>query len=185
MRLFTAIDPPGPVLENLERLLTLLRPAAQLKWGPVYNLHITTKFIGEWPEERLPEMIETLRSVPQPQAPIEIEIRGLGWFPNPHHPRVFFAAVHAPAALAELAQAIDRALAKLGVPAEDSPYSPHLTLARIKSPAPLTALREAVANLESVEFGSFQARTFHLYRSQPGAAGSVYKKLAEFPLLPQ
>ena len=185
MRLFTAIDLPQPVLDHLERLMARLRPAAHVKWSPVYNLHITTKFIGQWPEERLEDMILTLRGVPPPAQTIGIEVRGLGWFPNPHHPRVFFAAVHATPALEELAGSLDQAAAQLGVASETRAYSPHLTLARIAVPVPLAPLREAIAHLESVEFGSFAAHSFHLYRSQPGAGGSVYHKLAEFPLLPQ
>ena len=61
MRLFTGIDLPEPVLTNLSGLLERLRHTAHLKWTPVYNLHLTTKFIGEWPEARVPELIEHLR----------------------------------------------------------------------------------------------------------------------------
>ena len=62
MRLFTGIDLREDVRERLERLLTHLRPCAHLKWSPVYNLHVTLKFIGEWPEEKLPQLETALRS---------------------------------------------------------------------------------------------------------------------------
>ena len=65
MRLFTGIDLPEDVRERLERLLMHLRPCAHLKWSPVYNLHVTLKFIGEWPEEKLPQLETALRSIPQ------------------------------------------------------------------------------------------------------------------------
>ena len=81
MRLFTGIDLPEEIREKLERLLMHLRPAAHLKWSPVYNLHVTLKFIGEWPEEKLPQLDEALRSVP-PREPIAAEVKGLGWFPE-------------------------------------------------------------------------------------------------------
>ena len=51
MRLFTAIDISVEVREELRRLLNRLRPLAKLNWSPVENMHITTKFIGEWPEQ--------------------------------------------------------------------------------------------------------------------------------------
>lgn len=182
MRLFTAIDIPEDVRNRLERLLMHLRPTAHVKWSAVYNLHVTLKFIGEWPEEDLEKLESALRGVTK-RANIVIDVRGLGWFPNPHHPRVFWAGVESGPVLEQLAREIEGALAPLGVAREDRAFSPHLTLARIKQPAPLQALRQAVADLESVDFGAFQADRFCLYRSQPGSAGSIYTKLSEYPIL--
>src|SRR4051812_25525885 len=92
MRLFTGIDLHESVATNLQGLLERLRPTAHLTWTPTYNLHLTTKFIGEWPEERLTELIEHLRPVGH-RAPIAIEIEGIGWFPNPHNPRILWTGV--------------------------------------------------------------------------------------------
>jgi 2'-5' RNA ligase len=180
MRLFTGIDLPEDVRERLERLLMHLRPAAHLKWSPVYNLHVTLKFIGEWPEEKLPDLQKALRSIPV-REPIPIEVKSLGWFPNAHHPRVFWVAVYGGDALAELARDTESVLAPLGIPKEDRAFTAHLTLARIKDPVPLQALRNAIEQLESIEFGNFLADRFYLFRSQPGAAGSIYTKLSEHP----
>lgn len=179
MRLFTGIDLPEDVRERLERLLMHLRPCAHLKWSPVYNLHITLKFIGEWPEEKLPQLEAALRSIPKRPA-IPIEVKGLGWFPNPRSPRVFWVAVHGGGALETLAGDTDRALEPLGIAKESSAFTAHLSLARIKEPTPLDALRGAIAKLEPAEFGAFTADRFHLYRSQPGSAGSIYTKLSEY-----
>ncbi len=181
MRLFTGIDLREDVRERLERLLTHLRPCAHLKWSPVYNLHVTLKFIGEWPEEKLPQLETALRSVDQ-REPIAADVKGLGWFPNPHHPRVFWVGVQGGVRLEGLAKDIDAALVPLGIATEERPYNAHLTLARIKEPAPLQALRNAIAQLESVDYGSFPVDRFYLYRSQPGQAGSIYTKLSEYPL---
>jgi len=181
MRLFTGIDLPEEVRERLERLLMLLRPCAHLKWSPVYNLHVTLKFIGEWAEEKLPELEAALRSV-APRGPIHADVKGLGWYPNPHHPRVFWVGVHGGDTLPALVKDVEAAIAPLGIAAEDRPFNAHLTLARIKEPAPLQGLRSAIAQLESVEFGSFEVQRFFLFRSQPGSAGSIYTKLTEYPL---
>ena len=182
MRLFTAIDIPEDVRNRLERLLMHLRPAAHVKWSAVYNLHVTLKFIGEWPEQDLEKLEGALRGIGRRPA-IVIDVRGLGWFPNPHHPRVFWAGIDGGAALAQLAHEIEAVLEPLGIAREDREFSPHLTLARIKQPAPLQALRQAVADLESVDYGLFSADRFCLYRSQPGSAGSIYTKLSEYPFL--
>jgi 2'-5' RNA ligase len=181
MRLFTGIDLREDVRERLERLLTLLRPCAHLKWSPVYNLHVTLKFIGEWPEDKLPQLETALRTLP-PRSPIPADVKGLGWYPNPHHPRVFWVGIQGGDPLEALAKEIESTLAPLGVATEERPFNAHLTLARIKEPAPLQALRNTIAQLESVDFGSFPVDRFYLYRSQPGQAGSIYTKLSEYPL---
>ncbi len=181
MRLFTAIDLPEDVIGSLERLLARLKPAARIKWSPPSNLHITTKFIGEWPEERLEELRDALGSLPAHPA-IPIAVRQLGFFPNPRSPRVFWAGIEASPDLAALARETDAALAALGIEAEKRAFSPHLTLARIKEPVPLGRLHEAIAGLPSLDFGSFVADRFYLYQSRLHPAGSVYTKLSELLL---
>lgn len=179
MRLFTGIEVPAEVRATLERLISYLRPAAHLKWCPVYNLHITTKFIGEWPEERLDELNAALGRVPH-RAAVAITVRQLGWFPNARNPRVFWAGLEHDGGLSELARATNEVLEPLGIAKETREFAPHLTLARIKEPTPLGNLRSAIEQLETHDFGSFQADTFHLYLSKPGAAGSIYTKLSGF-----
>ncbi len=178
MRLFTAIDLSDEVVENLVRLIDRLRPTARIKWSPRENLHVTTKFIGEWPEERLDELKTSLTGVP-PRAPIGVQIAKLGYFPNPHSPRVFWAGIDAPG-LAELASDTDQVLSLVGVPKEQRAFSPHLTLARIKEPVPMAGLLQAVASLPSLDFGQCVVDRSHLYHSRLASGGSVYTKLAEF-----
>jgi 2'-5' RNA ligase len=180
MRLFTAVDLPEKVQGSLVALLDRLKPAARIKWSPPENLHITTKFIGEWPEARLAELQRALGGVAS-RAAFAVAIRNVGFYPNPHSPRVFFAGIES-AELPGLARDIDGALAAIGVAPEQKPFSPHLTLARIKEPVALQKLRQEIAALDSLEFGAFQADRFYLYQSRTQSSGSVYTKLSEFPL---
>jgi 2'-5' RNA ligase len=188
MRLFTGLDLPGDVVANLEELLRRLKPAARIQWSPPENLHVTTKFIGEWPEERLGELKAALGGLPG-RAVIPVRIRRLGFFPNPHSPHIFWCGIEAPG-LPELAADTDLATAALGTARDQRAFSPHLTLARItrthtRGPVELGALHKAVAGLTSLEFGGFAAGSFFLYQSTLRPAGSVYTKLAEFPLTKQ
>jgi 2'-5' RNA ligase len=173
MRLFTAIDLPPEMLKKIEAFVARLRPLAKLRWTDVENLHITTKFIGEWPETRLDEMKTALRGVKS--EPIQIAVRGIGWFPNVRRPTVFWAGVDGGEPLPKLAQTTEQATEALGVPHEPRAYSPHLTLARVRYTVPLEALLEAAG---SPDFGTFQASSFFLYLSANGR----YSKLGEFPL---
>jgi 2'-5' RNA ligase len=178
MRLFVGLPIPDPVQSSLRALLNRLRPLADFRWSPVENLHVTTKFIGEWPESRLDELKRALATATAP-GPVDIAVRGLGWFPNPHHPRVFWAGVEGGEALRSLAAATDEAAARLGIVKEDRAFRPHLTLARLKAPTtPLESIRRGVASLDSQDFGGFRARASVLYLSAQGK----YTSLAEIPL---
>ena len=182
MRLFAGIALPFEVRRNIEFLLEHVRGLAPIHWSPVENLHITTKFIGSWPEERLDEVKAALRAMPRPGS-FTLAVEGVGWFPNPHSPRVFFAAVKAEAALGELHRGSDEALAAIGVPRESKEFRPHLTLARIKDPhADLLPVKKFIAGLPSTDFGRFRPAKFLLYQSVPGEKHSAYTVIDEYPL---
>ena len=182
MRLFTGIALPPNVLEKLTLLLEELRPTVAINRSKPENLHITTKFIGGWDETRLAQLTTALATVTE-AAPIAIKISRLGFFPNPHHPHSLFAGVQPAPGLAALATAIDQALIPLGINPETRDYRPHVTLARIKSNADIGPLREHIAAMTDFDFGAFEAASFHLYRSDPTPAGSVYTKLATYDLM--
>ncbi len=181
MRLFVAIDIPAEIKDALRCFADRLRPTAKIGWSPVDNLHITTKFIGEWPQARLDEMKRALTALPATGA-IDITVKGLGWFPNARHPRVLWAGVEGGGPLRNLAQATEQVAARLGAPIEERDYSPHLTLARIRETVPLDRLHQTIESFPAgcgFNFGSFSATHFFLYLS----AGGKYTQLAGFPLV--
>lgn len=178
MRLFTAIDLPSEILLRLERLLSALRPEALIRWSPLDNLHVTTKFIGQWPDERLEELHAALSSL-APRDSFDVELKDLGWFPNARSPRTFWIGVHSEE-LNRLARETEEALVPLGIARETREFAPHLTLARIKTPVPMRRLREKVAEMQPAELGQFSASQFALYRSDPGSNASIYRRLREY-----
>jgi 2'-5' RNA ligase len=177
MRLFTAIDLEASVSRKLQVLIAELQPVARLRWSRPENLHITTKFIGEWPEERLPE----LSSVMPAGVPPFISVSGVGFFPNERYPKVFFARVESSAELSVLARSTDLALQGLGIPAEKHPYRPHVTLARVPESVRLERMRERLQELKPGNFGTFRALEYSLFESCAGR----YTKRETFPLQEQ
>ncbi len=176
LRLFTGIEIASPVRERIENVLRRLRPAAPLQWARDENLHITTTFIGFWPEERVGELTEALGGVPLAE-PFEIAVADVGFFPNAQTPRVLMIPVKPSPPLAELATLTAQAMEALGIAREERPYTPHITLARIRRGTRLQNLRDAIVR-QNMNFGTFQTREFHLYRSVNG----VYTKLTTFPV---
>jgi 2'-5' RNA ligase len=180
MRLFTAIDLCPDVLLRLDRLLVALRPEAKIHWSPIDNLHITIKFIGQWPSERLPEVEAALERVKAVVEPFTLELENLGWFPNERASRVFWAGVRECPALHALAERTETALQGLGVPKEGRSFSPHLTLARIRQPAALDALKRTVNSIQPLHLGHCEVSRFTLYESQTGSNGSLYRRVREY-----
>lgn len=177
MRLFTGLALGKSVQERLSQVLGELRPVAPLKWSPVGNLHITSKFIGEWPEPRLSELQSALTAV-APVGTVQVTVAGFGFFPNPHRPHAFFAGAQGGPELHELARRIDETVSRMGVPAEERPYQPHVTLARIRNEN-VQGLRERIAAMTDLDFGSFEASHFHLFLSK----GGVYQTLSSYSVL--
>ncbi len=180
MRLFVAMDIPEDVRSAIGVLIARLRPLCQnARWVRVEGVHVTLKFIGETPPEKAEAIKSGLAAIP-PRAPISVDFRGLGFFPNERRPRVLWAGVEAGHELAALADAVDIALAPLGIPKEDRAFSLHLTLARFESPRGLDALHAAIQKAGPVEFGRSLAQEFHLYQSVLKRGGAEYTRLSTF-----
>jgi len=179
LRLFTAIDVPKDVKAALAALVDRLRPLAKLHWIPVEKLHVTTKFIGEWPEDRLEELKRALRTVTAP-TPVDVSIRRIGWLPNPRSARVLYTNIKASETLTALAAVTESIVVAAGVAAEPRIYRPHVTLARTRKTVPLDALKRALAEIEPADIGHYTTSSFSLYLSASG----TYTKLEEFSLLP-
>jgi RNA 2',3'-cyclic 3'-phosphodiesterase len=181
VRLFVALDIPDEVRRAIGEMIARLRNVARgARWVRPEGVHVTLKFIGETPPERVNAIEGALRAA-RAAASVEAKFRGAGFFPNERHPRVFWAGVEASPNLAELAGDVDRRLSALGIAAESREFRPHLTLARFKSEDGLPRLQEEIKKLEPFDFGSMRASEFYLFQSQLGPSGAKYTKLATFP----
>lgn len=180
MRLFVALEIPSSVRENLAAAIREMRSIApQPKWVRPENLHVTLKFLGETPAEKL-DAVRTALSAVRSVQPVELRFHGLGFFPNDKRPHVFWAGITSSPHIAPLAHTIDQATTALGFPAETRPFTPHLTLARLDPPGISPALRAAAAQNASREFGTLNTASFHLIQSKTKSTGAEYTTLHSF-----
>ena len=183
MRLFVALDLPNPVRHAITELIAKLQPKSRAaRWIKSENLHITLKFIGHVPNEKLSPIQTALSSVHAAQ-PVELNFRGMGFFPNERYPRAFWCGITASPNLAQLAADIDCALVPLGIDSETRPFTPHLTLARFKSDEGVREEVHAVNNMKSTDFGVSTETSFHLYESLLKSTGAQYNRVASFPFV--
>jgi 2'-5' RNA ligase len=180
MRLFVALEIPSAVRENLTALLKSLRAVSpQTRWVHPENLHVTLKFIGEAPETKLAAIRSALAGASSDQ-PVTLDFRGLGFFPNEKRPRVFCVGIEASPNLKTLAADIDWATEKLGIPREQRPFSPHLTLARFERSGVTEKLRVAIQENSGSYFGSLRTNQFRLIESKLKPSGAEYTTLKSF-----
>jgi RNA 2',3'-cyclic 3'-phosphodiesterase len=191
MRLFVALDIDDGIRQRLaEYMVGVKRLVPDVKWVPAESLHVTLKFIGEFPEQKLNELKQQLVMIGG--HPFNLSFRSAGFF-QPRSPRVFWVGIEAGHELAALAHAVDQATAKLGVPKEERAFTPHLTLARTGSGRPQGAredrnkpkmyeLKARVEAMPAPEFGTMTAREFFLYQSKTLPQGAQYTKLERFAL---
>jgi RNA 2',3'-cyclic 3'-phosphodiesterase len=181
MRAFIAIDLPKDIRGELARWQrTIAAVCPDARWTRAEGVHLTLKFLGEISPAQVKQVTDALAGLGAVE-PFSVEVRGFGFFPDARRPRVFWAGVRAPDALAALARRVEEAMEKLGFPREQREYSPHLTLARFKVPRPQPELAAAVEKQKELSLGSFEACEFFLFESKLTPRGAEYCKVAQFP----
>jgi 2'-5' RNA ligase len=188
LRLFLALEPPAPVRRRLVGLQDALRAsagahAAEIRWTPAEQLHLTVRFLGNVPEERLPALREAVEGAAVATRPLRLLVRGAGGFPTSRRPRVVFARVEEDGGgLAALAARLGQVLAPLGFPPEDRPFSPHLTLGRSRDGRGAHGAGGALVAAAALEPVPWRADDLALVRSTLGPGGARHDPLARMPL---
>ena len=204
IRAFVAVPVEDPVVRRrLAGARGLLPPLHGLRWIPEFQLHFTLKFLGEIEEERVEAAkaattAAALASVaanaaagrPGPAGPFRFALEGLGAFPPRGPARVLWAGCGEGAgALSALAAVVEEAFTAAGFPREERPFSPHLTLARVKDPEAGRRLSRALPTVPAEPFGVVNASSLLLYRSELTPRGAEHTELLrvaiEFTAAPQ
>ena len=181
MRLFVALAISEEVRRQVALLIGELRERERaLRWVNPQNLHITLKFIGDVPADRVPVVCETLASAETGQR-LSLEFNGLGCFPDARRPSVVWVGITSSPQLSSLASHIDQALATIGVPPEEKPFIPHLTIARIKERRGSPAFAASFDRKGRRSFGVMSAGEFQLMESKLKSGGAEYTTLRSFP----
>jgi 2'-5' RNA ligase len=182
IRAFIAIDLPEPVRAALAEAQGRLRHAplgVKISWSNPANLHLTLQFLGDVPAERVPVISAGLAQVAGAVAPFEVELAGVGGFPDLRRPRVIWVGCRDETGrLRELATRVRG----LGWRAEEHEFTPHLTLGRVKTPRPDGALTRALDCLTRRSFGTMRVEAVHLFQSQLHPHGAVYTTLSSHTL---
>lgn len=193
IRTFVAIELDTPLRKALAQVQTDLRnrlqkamgPDVRIQWVKPESVHLTLKFLGDIPEERVPEIVASLARVTGAHARCTVDIGGLGAFPDARVPRVLWVGLSGQVeGITRLAAAVERALVELGFVPEPKPFNPHLTLARIKERSRDIGRALAVDRMleRAAPIGTVMVNAIALMKSELKPSGAVYTKLCEVSL---
>ncbi len=179
MRVFIAIDLPEELKEKIFRIYNKFK-FIKAKFVEKENLHITLKFLGELPPNKVNEIKEALRSIEFDK--FRIKIKGLGAFPDFNNIRVLWIGVtDGKDRLLELQRKVEVVCKKFGFALEKE-YVPHVTIARIKQVFNREKFSEIIDELKNIDFGYFEVKEFKLKQSILRPQGPLYLDIEKYSL---
>lgn len=135
VRAFLAIPLPQSLENELALLIQELRAQSdQIRWARPENLHITLHFFGDITHEILEKATASMLSITGSQKPFRVEVAGLGAFPDLKRPRVIWLGLRPQNQLRQLYLSCQKALSTAGIVSTIRPYTPHLTIGRVRNP---------------------------------------------------
>ncbi len=186
VRCFLAISLSESVKKRLQALQQeLAKTGADVRWVRPEGIHLTLKFLGNVPEEKIEPIAKAAQEVVAKFGPLRLRVKGLGAFPSGRKPRVIWAGLEGDLKpLLRLQKELEDSLAKLGFEPESRPFVPHLTLGRVKSGRKMDKLRQVLAEKnDRVGEGweEMQIENLVLYQSTLKPSGAVYTPLKIIP----
>jgi len=186
IRSFIAFDMENEqVLSRLTAAQKLLQDTgADLKFVAPQNIHVTMRFLGDVSPGMVDKIHEALKNVKF--SPFNIQLCGLGVFPSLNYPRVVWAGMtEGVEELKSIFSQLEPQIRALGFAADAYGFSPHLTIARVRSGANKQLLAEFVTKKSDYDFGTIKANCLRLKRSQLSPKGPTYSTLREFCPVPK
>ncbi|NPA99868.1 MAG: RNA 2',3'-cyclic phosphodiesterase [Crenarchaeota archaeon] len=182
LRVFIAVEITDEkikkLIESIQR--ELLKGGVDIKPVEMENLHITLRFIGEVPQATVNEIINKLRTISYQK--FKMRIKGLGAFPSPSNPRVIWAGVaEGSRELSELHEIVERLVGRYGIK-DDKEFTPHLTIARVRSPRNKQYITSIIEKYRDLDFGEQEVSCIKLKRSVLTPRGPIYSDLLKVDL---
>jgi len=185
MRTFIAVPLDDAIRSRAVALQGQLAQAgAGVKWVERENLHVTLLFLGEVDAREVLDVCRVVQTAANAISPFEIEVTGVGGFPNLRRPRTLWVGVGTGSAeMVRLHDALEKPLLELGCyRREDRGFTPHVTLGRIKTDDVTDGFRAALTQCAAWQGGRQAVDQVHVLSSELTAEGPNYTVLSRCPL---
>jgi 2'-5' RNA ligase len=188
IRSFIAIELPDELKLELTRLETRLKSAKQpwVKWVNPAGIHLTLKFLGNIAADMTGEITRVMEEAVQGIPPFHLEVRELGVFPNLKRVQVAWVGISGEVdKLSQLQKQIETSLTPLGFAPESRPFTPHLTLARLRDqalPDERQRFGQLIASTKFEVSYTIEVDAISLMRSQLTREGAIYSQISSVKL---
>lgn len=176
-------------LTDLQRRLKAIASANTVRWITPERLHLTLHFLGDLTANDVATVSELLQSAGSAYQPFDLTLAGLGCFPKMQRPRIVWVGISGDTVrLVKLHQELGQKLKVINFTPEARPYSPHLTIGRVKQDLPqrqLLQLGQALAQEQAQvgQLASLPVTGISLMKSELKPTGAVYTQLAHASLI--
>ena len=188
LRLFIAIPIPESVRDEIihvQREMQPLAPRGTVRWTKPDQFHLTLRFLGDVPVAGLEKLKESVNAVCRSAQPLQLSAKGVGFFPNPHSPRVVWVGIDdKEGLLVDLQKRIEPAVRPFTAESGAENFSGHATLGRVKKLKP-PDIRKLAAHAQTVKdrtLGEWTAHEIEIIRSELSPVGARHTTLAAFRL---
>jgi len=180
IRAFVAVELPAELKKELDRLEALLKKNSPpvIKWVDPNSIHITLKFLGDTSDAVLGDLILAMEESVVGVSPFKLDVCQLGAFPAVDRPQVIWVGVTGEMDnLARLRDNIEKNTEPLGFKRESRPFSPHLTLGRVRDgarPDEIQRIGKLIGETSFAALHNIDVKQINLLKSQLSSAGAIH-----------
>ena len=184
MRAFISVELPDDIKEKIVGIVDTLKEAGQgVKWVEKKNLHITLKFLGWVPDEKIDNLKELVREAAKGHKIFNAKFEELGTFPPGKHPRVVWVGTSKGAEeLKNIAISLEKSLSKAGYRAEEREFTAHITIGRVKEKKKIGELVKAIDSNKNAKFGETVVGEICIMKSTLTPKGPAYEVIEKVKL---
>jgi 2'-5' RNA ligase len=183
IRSFISINLPDGIKRSMAELIAeLKKPETDVAWVPAEKIHLTLKFLGNTDDSLIPKIKEHISKKLSHYNAFYIKIVGIGCFPSEKRPRVLWVGMENSDLLTSIQKDMDTEAAEFGFALEARPFSPHLTIGRVRSQKGIAEMIRRFSEFRTADFGIVEVKSIHIMKSELKPAGAEYTSLAEIPI---
>lgn len=178
-RLFVALQIPEAVKNQIFDLRESIVNDSKLKWEPSEKIHLTLKFLGDFPVDQISEIKSDIEFLSEYHS-LKCILTKFDFFYRDKVPSILWAGLEIEETINEIVKKLNETFKKHSIPAEEKRFKPHLTLLRIKR----NVEAGFVSSFKNFTFKPilFKANTITLYKSELNKFGSKYYELQNYKL---